>query len=51
MSQAANYSAIEVMRDGRSVELRARQPGPPLFGSREYVQAGGLLSYGPSRPL
>ena len=26
MSQAANYSAIEVMRDGRSVELRALRP-------------------------
>jgi len=30
------------------IELLARRKLPPIFPSRDYVEAGGLMSYGPS---
>lgn len=40
-----------VLHRGRIIELAARHPLPTLYGWREFVQDGGLMSYGPDMQL
>src|SRR5262249_1084449 len=39
-----------VPRIQRIVELAAAQGLPAMYGDRRYVEAGGLMTYGPDRP-
>jgi putative ABC transport system substrate-binding protein len=54
---AARLSALIVFDDpvlwshrARIVRLAARRRVPVMYGYREFVEEGGLVSYGPSRP-
>jgi putative ABC transport system substrate-binding protein len=40
-----------VLNRGRIIELAARQRLPTMYGWREFVSEGGLMSYGPNVPV
>jgi putative ABC transport system substrate-binding protein len=40
-----------VLNRGRIIELAARQRLPAMYGWREFVREGGLMSYGPNVPV
>jgi putative tryptophan/tyrosine transport system substrate-binding protein len=39
-----------LLNRGRIIELAARQRLPTMYGYREFVDAGGLMAYGPNVP-
>ncbi len=41
-------NAVYLIHRGRLLALAAKHRLPTLFGHREFVPAGGLMSYGPS---
>jgi putative ABC transport system substrate-binding protein len=40
-----------VLNGGRIIELAARQRLPTMYGWRDFVNEGGLMSYGPNLPV
>ena len=46
----APETPINVRQRGLIIELSQEHRLPAIYGSREYVEAGGLMSYGPSFP-
>src|SRR5262249_40195792 len=42
---------VAVMNGGRIIEQAARERLPTMYGWRDFVEEGGLMSYGPDIPL